>query len=197
MFWSKFLLIFNSVGLCWRPRFWWSETSPSPLPSGSTKEPPSKSRFCSLQRFKWILFGESYKSHTRVPSSVSYWKLHSGSPIWAQTSSPHWKAFKTPSARRARHPLGRPSRMFPWLIFTRSRKRNKSRSSYLTGWSSRCLHMELVTTRNISSMSLSSCVWLKQKGTAAKVKEAFAAFVAVRKELSPLLEFPDDEIATE
>ncbi len=38
---------------------------------------------------------------------------------------------------------------------------------------------------------------VKQKGTADKVKEAFAAFVAVRKEISPLLEFPDDKTATE
>jgi hypothetical protein len=38
---------------------------------------------------------------------------------------------------------------------------------------------------------------VKQKGTAAKVKEASAAFVAVRKEMSPLLEFPDDETARE
>jgi hypothetical protein len=38
---------------------------------------------------------------------------------------------------------------------------------------------------------------VKQKGIAAKVKEAFAAFVAVRKEISPLLKFPDDETATE
>jgi hypothetical protein len=37
---------------------------------------------------------------------------------------------------------------------------------------------------------------VKQKGTAAKVKEAFAAFIAVRKEMSPLLEFPDDETAS-
>jgi hypothetical protein len=37
---------------------------------------------------------------------------------------------------------------------------------------------------------------VKQKGTAAKVKEAFAAFVTVRKEISPLLEFPDDKTAT-
>jgi hypothetical protein len=34
---------------------------------------------------------------------------------------------------------------------------------------------------------------VKQKGTAAKVKEAFAAFVAVRKEMSPLLDVPEDE----
>jgi hypothetical protein len=38
---------------------------------------------------------------------------------------------------------------------------------------------------------------VKQKGTAAKVKEAFAAFFAVRNEKSSLLEFPDDETATE
>ncbi len=37
---------------------------------------------------------------------------------------------------------------------------------------------------------------VEQKGTAAKVKEAFAAFVAVRKEMSSLLEFPDEETAT-
>jgi hypothetical protein len=33
---------------------------------------------------------------------------------------------------------------------------------------------------------------VKQKGTAAKVKEAFAALVAERKEMSPLFEFPDN-----
>jgi hypothetical protein len=37
---------------------------------------------------------------------------------------------------------------------------------------------------------------VKQKGTAAKVKEAFTAFVAVRKEMSPLPEFPDDKTTT-
>jgi hypothetical protein len=37
---------------------------------------------------------------------------------------------------------------------------------------------------------------IKQKGTAAKVKEAFAAFIAVRKEMSPLLKFPDDKTAS-
>ncbi len=34
---------------------------------------------------------------------------------------------------------------------------------------------------------------VEQKETAAKVKEAFAAFIAVRKEMSPLLVFPDDK----
>jgi hypothetical protein len=33
---------------------------------------------------------------------------------------------------------------------------------------------------------------VEQKGTAAEVMEAFAAFVAVRKEMSPLLEFPGE-----
>jgi hypothetical protein len=37
----------------------------------------------------------------------------------------------------------------------------------------------------------------QRKGTAAKIKEAFAALVAVRKEMSPLFEFPVDKIATE
>ncbi len=37
---------------------------------------------------------------------------------------------------------------------------------------------------------------VKQKGTATKVKEAFVALVAVRKEMSPLLEFPDNENTT-
>ncbi len=34
---------------------------------------------------------------------------------------------------------------------------------------------------------------VKQKGTAAKVMEAFAALVAVRKKMSPLFEFPDNK----
>ncbi len=34
---------------------------------------------------------------------------------------------------------------------------------------------------------------VKQKGTAAEVKEAFEALVAVRKEMSPFFNFPEDE----
>jgi hypothetical protein len=34
---------------------------------------------------------------------------------------------------------------------------------------------------------------VEQKGTAAKVKEAFTALIAVRKEMSPLFEFPDNK----
>jgi hypothetical protein len=34
---------------------------------------------------------------------------------------------------------------------------------------------------------------VKQKGTASKVQEAFAALVAVRKEMSPFFNFPEDE----
>jgi hypothetical protein len=55
------------------------------------------------------------------------------------------------------------------------------------GLSSRCPPMELVTTRNISSTSLPSCI----------VKEAFASLVAIRKEMSLLFEFPDCKTATE
>ncbi len=33
---------------------------------------------------------------------------------------------------------------------------------------------------------------VEQKGTAAKVKEAFAALVAVRKEMSPNFNFPEE-----
>jgi hypothetical protein len=34
---------------------------------------------------------------------------------------------------------------------------------------------------------------VEQKGTAAKVKEAFTALVKVRKEMSPFFNFPEDE----
>ncbi len=37
---------------------------------------------------------------------------------------------------------------------------------------------------------------IKQKGTAADVKEAFAALVEVRKEMSPLFNFPDNKTAS-
>ncbi len=38
---------------------------------------------------------------------------------------------------------------------------------------------------------------VEQKGTAAKVKEAFAALVKVRKEMSPFFNFPEDETAVD
>jgi hypothetical protein len=34
---------------------------------------------------------------------------------------------------------------------------------------------------------------VEQKGTAAKVKEAFAALVVVQREMSPYFNFPEDE----
>jgi hypothetical protein len=34
---------------------------------------------------------------------------------------------------------------------------------------------------------------VKEKGTAAEVKEAFAALVKVRKEMSPFFNFPEDK----
>jgi hypothetical protein len=37
---------------------------------------------------------------------------------------------------------------------------------------------------------------VEQKGTAAEVKEAFAVLVAVRKEMSPFFNFPEDETVT-
>ncbi len=40
-------------------------------------------------------------------------------------------------------------------------------------------------------------VLIKQKGTTAKVKEAFAALVAVRKEMGPLFNFPDNKTTSE
>jgi hypothetical protein len=38
---------------------------------------------------------------------------------------------------------------------------------------------------------------VEQKGTAAEVKEAFAALVKVRKEMNPLFNFPEDETPAE
>ncbi len=38
---------------------------------------------------------------------------------------------------------------------------------------------------------------VKQMGTAAEVKEAFAALVKVRKEMSPFFNFPDDKTPAE
>ncbi len=135
----------------------------SSLPSGSTKEPTIKSRLFNPWSFKLILFGESCESRPRALSSIFYWRLHSGNLLWVPTSSPCRMASETPSARRARCPLGHPSRMSPQLIFTRSRKRNKSRSSSPTRLSSRCPHTELVTTRNTSSTSSPSCIWSSKR----------------------------------
>jgi hypothetical protein len=55
--------------------------------------------------------------------------------------------------------------------------------------------MELIMTMNISSTSLPSCVWLSRKEQLLRSR-AFVAFVAVRKEMSPLFEFPDDKTTT-
>jgi hypothetical protein len=38
---------------------------------------------------------------------------------------------------------------------------------------------------------------IKQKGTAAKVKEAFAVLVKVRKEMNPFFNFPEDKTSAE
>ncbi len=97
--WSKSTLIFNVVGVCWRPCFWWLETSPSSLPSKSTKDPLIKSRFCSPQSSKIILFKGSYESHPGVLTIISYWRLGSGSTLWARILSPHQSKKATPPVR--------------------------------------------------------------------------------------------------
>jgi hypothetical protein len=84
--------------------------------------------------------------------------------------------------------------MFPQLIFMRSGKRNRSvklpdgtkfqMPTYGSGNNKEyCVHV-------IAVLRL-----VNQKGTAAKVKEAFAALVKVRKEMSPFFNFPEDETA--
>jgi hypothetical protein len=63
------------------------------------------------------------------------------------------------------------------------------------GLSSRCPPTELATIEEHLVHVIAVMHLIKEKGTAAKVKEAFAALVAVRKEMSPFFNFPDNKTA--
>jgi hypothetical protein len=82
--------------------------------------------------------------------------------------------------------------MFPRLIFTRSGKRNKSRSSYPAGRSSRSTYGS-GNNKEYLIQVIAILRLIKQKGTAAEVKVAFAVLVKVRKEMSPFFNFPEDK----
>jgi hypothetical protein len=57
--------------------------------------------------------------------------------------------------------------------------------------------MELVTMRNILSTSSPFCIWSSRREQLPRSRKPLqAAFVTVRKEMSPLLEFPDDKNAS-
>ena len=71
--WSKPTLFLRGIDVCWRPQKKRLETSPSPLPSRSYKEPPKfKQKFCARWSFKRILFTRSYEPLPRARSSVLF-----------------------------------------------------------------------------------------------------------------------------
>jgi hypothetical protein len=84
--------------------------------------------------------------------------------------------------------------MFPWLIFMRSRKRNNQGQ---TSWWDEVpdAHPRLWEHKEYLVHVITVLRLVEHKGTAAKVKEAFAALVKVRKEMSPFFNFPEDETA--
>jgi hypothetical protein len=45
--------------------------------------------------------------------------------------------------------------------------------------------------------AIAVCQLVKQKGTAAEVKEAFTALVKIRKEMSPFFKIPEDKTSAE
>ncbi len=158
----KSMLIFNSISVCWRPCFGGRKPVPLCCRAGQPKNPllsqdfavhevPSWSSLENLTSPDQELFQESFIGDSALAICHEY-----------KPQVPIKRLSETPSARRACCPLGCPSRMFPRLIFTRSRKQNKSRLSFPTGLSSRCPTMELVTMRNILSTSLPSCIWLSR-----------------------------------
>ncbi len=142
--WSKSTLIFNSVGVCWRPHFgdW------KPVPLHRQVDQPRSPLLSQDFAIRKVPSGSSSESPTSPTQEFLQASLIGDCALAIR------KALKTPSARRARCLLGCPFHMFPQLIFRRSGKQNKSWSSSPMGLSSRCLPTELVTMRNISSTSL-------------------------------------------
>jgi hypothetical protein len=102
-----------------------------------------------------------------------------------------------PIARRSCHPLGLP---IPYVPPTDLHKKWEMEQIKVELPDGTKFQMPTYETGNNEEYLVHVITILhlgEQKGTANKVKEAFAAFVAVRKEMSPLLKFPDDETVTE
>jgi hypothetical protein len=161
---------------------------------GVTREPLIKSRFHYLQSFKLILFRESYESCPRAPSSVFYWLL------WQFSMSTNLKSplegLRNTECKKGTPPVRLPIPYVPPANLHEKRETEQIKVELPDGTK---FQMSIYRTGNNEEYLIHVIAVLclvKQKGTAAKVKEAFIALVAVRKEMSPLFEFPDNETAT-
>jgi hypothetical protein len=96
--------------------------------------------------------------------------------------------------KKGRHPLGRPSCMLGPPTDLHEKQETEQIKVELPNGTK--VQMPMYGTGNNEEYLIHVIAILrlvKQKGTAAGVKESFAAFITVRKEMSPLLEFPDDK----
>ncbi len=131
--WSKSTLFLHSVGVSWRPQKKRLKTSLSPSPSRSYKEPPQvqAKKLCSV-KFQ----ADPLRGILWTPPRSLFKCLILETPLWQCTMSSNLKSLleglKTQSVRRARRPLGRPSRMLHLPIYTKNKKPSKSRWNFLT-----------------------------------------------------------------
>ncbi len=101
------------------------------------------------------------------------------------------------SVRRARRPLGRPSRNVPPSNLHEKRETEQIKVELPDRTK---FQMPTYSSGNNEEylVHVITILWLiKQKGTAAEIKEAFAALVKVKKEMSLFFNFPEDETPVE
>ncbi len=107
--WSKPMLFLCSVDVCWRPQKKRLETSPSPSPSRSNKEPPKfKSKFCTWWRFKQILFVESYKLLPRAHSSILFLETRLWQCAMSSSLKSPWEGLTNAECKKGTPPVRLP-----------------------------------------------------------------------------------------
>jgi hypothetical protein len=85
--------------------------------------------------------------------------------------------------------------MFPHLIFTK-RETEKINAELPDGTKFQMFTYGIGKNKEYLVHVIAVMHLIEQKGTAADVKEAFAALVEVRKKMSPLFNFPDNKTAS-
>ncbi len=111
----------------------------------------------------------------QTPPKSSFKHLILKTPLWQCAMSSSLKSppkgLKNFECEKGSRPSGRPSRMFPLLIYTTTKKLNKSRLNSRTNRSSRCQPTALGTMKSISSTSLPFFSWSNRRWRLQKYKK--------------------------
>jgi hypothetical protein len=161
----------------------------------SNKEPPYQVKILLSAKFQ----ADPLQRILRVPPKSPFKRLLLETPLWQYAMSLSLKCppkgLKNAKCEKGTPPVRPPIPYVPPTDHHEKRKMEQIKVKLPNGTK---FQMPTYGSGNNEEYLIHVIAILQlaeQKGTAAKVKEAFAALVKVRKEMSPFFNFPEDETA--